>query len=56
MRAALSSALRTIWGQNDVRQSTLVADDLVECTVCDHPFGHMAHVCLSSDVFIGIAS
>lgn len=52
----LSSALiHALFGGQDDRTALLsYIDD--GCPVCDHPFGHMPHMCLSSGSSIGIAS
>lgn len=49
-----STLVHALFGHDDRRAPVAQIDD--GCPVCDHPFGHMAHMCLSSGSSVGIAS
>ena len=50
-----SALIQALFGGQEDR-TALLSDIDDGCTVCDHPFGHMPHMCLSSGSSIGIAS
>lgn len=50
-----SAFIHALFGGVDYR-AALSSEIDDGCPVCDHPFGHMPHMCLSSGSTIGIAS